>query len=203
MKGIDRLKLLNWIDTEVIKGLEVHLRPSTPESLLACELVEPELSRRLLQRFPTQNYIEHFLNTTNWSLFGQEANFERVLTMLRCFDANNLGTIYSRPLQLVLLNLMRLASLNGAYARLNLIVTMREKNSHGQNKYVGYFISIPPYGIIVDQECLNWCALIVLNPFDSDPEQTSDGDVSVLNISEYLSKNILLTSKRSGQLPYK
>lgn len=198
----------------------MHSVPTTTQlaaSFLAghIELVDPELSRRFAQRFPlsstTNIHLEHYLNScalADWSRRGEHAHFQRLLDSLRTFDALNLGLlIHNTTLIHVLLDLMRLASPHGLYARLNLIIASRcrdDKNNNSKNpKFVGYFLSIPPYGVLVDQECLDWCVLLILAAPFSSPQSPHQPPVILLSLSEYLFKSILMNKRTGNQLEIK
>lgn len=216
-RSSERLKRLDWLDPDQIKSLEMHSVPTTTllaASFLAShiELVDPELSRRFTQRFPlspTNIHLEHYLNSctlADWSRRGEHAHFQRLLDSLRTFDALNLRLlVHSTTVTHVLLDLMRLASPHGLYARLNLIIASRcrDDNSNSKNpKFVGYFLSIPPYGVLVDQECLDWCVLLTLT-VPSSPLQSPNQPVNLLSLSEYLFKSILTNKGTGNQLKIK
>lgn len=187
----ERFKSLNWLDSELINNLKMRSSQVTvgPEHL-DCDQVNIELRRRFSSRFPTQYDFEIFLSQSKAAgtvATDTDMHYEHVLDSLRRFDAAN-QAIYTNALELVLLDLMRLQA--SLYTRLNLIIAVSTSNSNLNRKYVGYFVSLAPCGILVDLECISWCLLIVL--------RIPTGEINILTISDSLCKKILI-KKRIGK----
>ena len=120
------------------------------------------LKRQFRRRFPNEIDLKIFLDSAKTGAVtrAEESRFDFLLKEIRNFDERHFQCFYTR-LYDIMLNLMRIASLKGIYAKLNVVVFFKNRK---KSRLVGYFMRTPPYGILVDRECTDlWIMLIVGN----------------------------------------
>jgi hypothetical protein len=144
------------------------------------------VKRRFRHRFPLESDLKKFVEQAGEIKVtrAEEARFNYLLEEIRNFDAKMFQRFYNE-LYHVMLNLLRLASLKGVYAQLNVIVCFKHRRK--KSKFVGYLVQTPPYGILVDKGCVDWWILVIAGDRERDER--------LIGISEqYFNENLLRKS---------